>query len=148
VASGGERAGEAGRDGKRLEIAAAVRALFDDGCTIEAIGSEVGWTRQQVETELVRQLKSEECSVKEIRAELGLTNPRYYRILDALGIAHSHAARRSRAELANLNQEGPDRPYSIQLTAGVPCRFSVHFEGSGFRVEALPVREEAQAVEL
>jgi hypothetical protein len=34
------------------------------------------------------------------------------------------------------------------LTAGVPCRFSVHFEGSGFRVEALPVREEAQAVEL
>jgi len=119
VASGGVGAGEAVRDGKRLAIAAAVKALLDDGISPQAI-----------------------------RAELGLTKPRYYRILDALGIPHSPAlagARRSRVELHDL---GPDRPYSIQLTAGVPCRFSVHFEGSGFRVEALPVREEAQAVEL
>jgi hypothetical protein len=34
------------------------------------------------------------------------------------------------------------------LTAGVPCRFSVHFEGSGFRVSAMPMREDAQEVEL
>jgi hypothetical protein len=119
LASGCVGAGEAGRDGKRLAIAAAVKALIEDGLT-----------------------------ATEIRAELGLTKPRYYRILDRLGIPHSPAlagSRRSRIELHDL---GPDRPYSIQLTAGVPCRFSVHFEGSGFRVSAMPMREDAQEVEL
>jgi hypothetical protein len=117
VSAGG--AGQASRDGKRLEIAAAVQALLEDGLT-----------------------------ATEIRAELSLTKPRYYRILDALGIPHSPAlagARRSRLDVHDL---GPDLPYSIQLTAGVPCRFSVHFEGSGFRVSAMPMREDAQEVEL
>ena len=80
VASGGERAGEAGRDGKRLEIATAVQALLEDGLT-----------------------------ANQIRAELGLTKPRYYRILDRLGIPHSPAldgARRSRVELHDLGPSG------------------------------------------
>jgi len=119
VADGAGRAGKVGHDEQRLAIAAAVQALLEDGLT-----------------------------ANQIRAELGLTKPRYYRALDRLGIPHSPALageRRSRVELHDL---GPDLPYSIQLTAGVPCRFSVHFEGSGFRVSAMPMREDAQEVEL
>jgi hypothetical protein len=114
LASGTVRAGKVVHDEQRLAIAAAVQALLEDGLT-----------------------------ASEIRAELGLTKPRYYRALDRLGIPHT-----TKLDGQRRRSEGPDLPYSIQLTAGVPCRFSVHFEGSGFRVEALTVREEAQAVEL
>jgi transcriptional regulator len=79
----------------------------------------------------------------EIARDLGASKTQIGRILRQLRLPTGHATRKKRAE----ELLGPDIPYSIQITAGVPCQFSVHFEGTGLRVEARTLAEEAQEVE-
>lgn len=117
-----DRTGKVGHAEQRLAVAEAVRCLLADGVPA--------------------------CV---IRKELGLTAPRYYRILDRLNIPHDagsyHARRRDDARAA-LDDLGPERPYTFQFTVGYPCNFSVQFEGAHVVITPTPMRYEMQEVEL
>ena len=115
VAHGSVATGRCGHNEQRLAIAAAVKALLDDGVPA--------------------------CV---IRKELGLTWPRYYRILDRLGIKHAKADDDARRR----EHLGESRPRCFQFTVGYPCNFSVQFEGACVVITPTPFRYEIQEVEL
>jgi hypothetical protein len=104
-------AGKVGHDEQRLAIAAAVRALLEDGVKPATI-----------------------CR------ELGLTKPRYYRLIDQLNIAHINADRGER-----FHDLGPELGYTIQVFCGhgsplLEFRYSVTYP--------TPRHEETQECEL
>lgn len=75
----------------------------------------------------------DDATVAEIAAEFGISRKTAY-----LYIAAAGGANRQTKDAATDELLGADIPYSIQLTAGVPCRFSVQFEGAVCVIEREP----------
>jgi len=77
----------------------------------------------------IRQLHARGLSAPAIADSVGLTPTRVRQILDDMGCQRKRNVKADAAELL-----GPDLSYSIQITSGFPCSFSVHFEGAGCKV--------------
>lgn len=72
----------------------------------------------------------DDITVAEIAREFGISRKTAYNYIAAAGVAHRQAKNAPDTDTAI----GRDLPYTVQLTAGFPCAFSVQFEGAGCEV--------------